>query len=374
MPDADLLLKTGGKLKASQTLYIAQPTICSKPTRDKHDCNAGLDSMESTLATHIKQRRTEELMTLHAESIQSGTAAVMEEYIPLYAAAEDVDDWERLKFICCKMAKSKFSENAEMPKLDASTVDEYMAGNYPISMDEIDATIDTEKEWVKDMIDGKFGKFTCFDPVERFVSNPDHEKAHIHQLPGKNPRKSHRHRTPVHLMDTLRKWHQEMYKRGFIQPIHDAGHLSPVLVVKKPDHPDGRSRGYRFVVSMVDQNETLEGCENFTPTGDEIFDRLKAASVITTTDLTDGYWVVELDASSSRLCAFQSEFGSWAYRVLPQGAKPSAGIFNEWHTRLIRRHGMLAGHEKFVDLDAEFEHQVNTGVTTALERGETARK
>lgn len=372
--DPECATHDGGILKASQTLFIAQPEMCSQPNKDTGTGKDGLDSLESTFAGHFQQRRAEQLMTLHAESLQSETAAAWEEYVPLYTAPEDSDDWERLKHICCKIAKSKFSDSAEMPRLDASTVDEYLAEHYPIRMEDIDDTIASEKEWVKDMIDGKFGKFTCFDPVERFVSNPEHEKAHMHQIPGKNPRKAHRHRTPVHLMETLKQWHLEMYKRGFIVPIQDAAHLSPVLVIKKPDTAEGKSRGYRFVVSMVEQNETLEGCENFTPTGDEIFDRLKAASVITTTDLSDGYWVVELDASSSRLCAFQSEYGSWAWRVLPQGAKPSAGIFNEWHTRLIRRHGMLAGHEKFVDLDAEYERQINTGVTPALERGDIKAK
>ena len=50
----------------------------------------------------------------------------------------------------------------------------------------------------------------------------------------------------------------------------DASHLSPVLVIKKPDTAEGKSRGYRFVVAMVEINDCLESCEKFTPSGDEI--------------------------------------------------------------------------------------------------------
>ena len=89
-------------------------------------------------------------------------------------------------------------------------------------------------------------------------------------IPGKTPKKPHRHRCPVHLMEVLKAWHQNMYKRNFIKPIMDASHLSPVLVIKKPDTAEGKSRGYRFVVAMVEINDCLESCEKFTPSGDEI--------------------------------------------------------------------------------------------------------
>ena len=103
-----------------------------------------------------------------------------------------------------------------------------------------------------------------------------------------------------------------MYKRGFIKPITDANHLSPVLIVRKPDNADGSSRGYRFVVSMVEINECLQKCNNQLPLGEEMFDRLKDAKRISCFDLKTGYWLAELDASTQRLCAFQSEFGAWA--------------------------------------------------------------
>lgn len=314
---------------------------------------------------------------------------------------EDDDDWRRLHEMCNKDSafsahnctimhstspdkgsvvygamnpKSKFSDDAEVPKLDQKTVEQYMKGQYPIKLEEIDATVPEQMEWVAKMIAGDFGKMTCFDPVKKFVSNPEHEKAHFELIDGRTPRKPHRHRCPVHLMDVLKAWHKDMYSRNFIKPIMDASHLSPVLVIKKPDTPEGKSRGYRFVVAMVEINECLEPCENFTPSGDEIFDRLRNAMFISTTDLTDGYWVCELDDSTSRLCAFQSEFGSWAYRVLPQGAKPSAGIFSEFHSRILRRYGVLAGQEIFVDLDSEYEKQIETGATKALERGGATHK
>ena len=52
---------------------------------------------------------------------------------------------------------------------------------------------------------------------------------------------------------------------------------------------DGSSRGYRFVVSMVEINECLQKCNNQLPLGEEMFDRLKDATRISCFDLKTGY-------------------------------------------------------------------------------------
>ena len=54
----------------------------------------------------------------------------------------------------------------------------------------------------------------------------------------------------------------DLYKRGFIEPVYDCEHLSPVVLVKKPPKADGTSRGWRMVVNMIARNQTLENIAN----------------------------------------------------------------------------------------------------------------
>ena len=79
-----------------------------------------------------------------------------------------------------------------------------------------------------------------------------------------------------------RRFHEDLYKRGFIEPIYDCEHLSPVVLVKKPATAEGKSRGYRMVVNMIARNATLESIANRMPECTEIFMALKGAKYLTT--------------------------------------------------------------------------------------------
>lgn len=383
--DANKSIKSGGQ--SGQLCDSASENTCSQTSELK--CNTNPDGANGTLSQSIEalnveekprttksreRKRILELMTAHACDSDADPGSQTELYRPKHEIVQDLHDWEALRHVCCKMSKAKYSDKAEMPELDSQTVEEYFQGNYPIDIDEIDKTIESQKEWVKGLQEGALGDFKCLKPVEKFTRHPNHEKAHFDIIPGKTPKQPPRHRCPVHLLEELKKFHIDMYRRGFIKPIMDANHLSPVIVLKKPDNPDGSSRGYRFVVSMVEMNECLQKCNNRIPLNDELFDRLKNSYVISTFDLTTGYWLCELDDSTSRLCAFQSEYGAWAYRVLPMGASPSGPIFNEWVTRIFRRYNVLVGREQFAGLDDEFEAQVSAGENSKLEKGEKCNK
>ena len=165
----------------------------------------------------------------------------------------------------------------------------------------------------------------------------------------------HKHTVPVHLRDELKKFHEDLYKRGFIEPIYDCEHLSPVVLVKKPTTADGKSRGYRMVVNMIARNATLESIANRMPECTEIFMALKGAKYLACFDLENGYWNVALDEKSKRLTAFGSEMGSWVWKCLPQGMVSSGPYFQAWCERLFRKYNILAPQHGFADLDTQFE-------------------
>lgn len=57
-------------------------------------------------------------------------------------------------------------------------------------------------------------------------------KLKIRVKPDSVPAKVHKHTCPVHLRDELKKFHEDLYECGFIEPIYDCEHLSPVVLVR----------------------------------------------------------------------------------------------------------------------------------------------
>lgn len=78
-----------------------------------------------------------------------------------------------------------------------------------------------------DMCSQKIEKLTCFDKLEKWAPLPHHPKLRLRVKKDAIPAQVHRHRVPIHLRDELRKFHEDLYRRGFIEPIDDAEHLSP---------------------------------------------------------------------------------------------------------------------------------------------------
>ena len=241
--------------------------------------------------------------------------------------------------------------------IDESNVDDFVKQRYPIDINCIGKTVEHWQQFVDDLCNQKIERLTCFDKLERWTPLPHHPKLRIRVKKDSRPAQVHRHRVPIHLREELRKFHEDLYRRGFIEPIDDAEHLSPVVLIKKPDNADGTSRGYRLVVNMQARNATLESIANRIPDTAEIFQRLKHANLLSVCDLCNGYWNVSLDEKSKRLTAWGSEQSQWVWRCLPQGMVSSGPYFQTWVERLFRRHGILAGHEQFADLDREFDLQ-----------------
>ena len=239
--------------------------------------------------------------------------------------------------------------------IDEKNVDDYIKQRYPIDINSIDKTVEHWQQFADDLCAQRIEHFTCFDKLERWAPLPHHPKLKLRVKKDAVPAQVHRHRVPIHLRDELRKFHEDLYRRGFIEPIYDAEHLSPVVLIKKPDNADGSSRGFRLVVNMQAINATLESIANRIPDTTEVFQRLKHAKMLSVCDLSNGYWNVGLDPQSKRLTAFGSEQSQWVWKCLPQGMVSSGPYFQSWVERLFRRHNILAGHERFASLDREFD-------------------
>jgi hypothetical protein len=96
---------------------------------------------------------------------------------------------------------------------------------------------------------------------------------------------------------------------------------SPMMVVKKKD---GRWRSvidYRRINSLTVKEPYP------IPRADEAFDALTKANLMTTFDLTWGYWQTPLAEEDKKKTAFTTRSGRWEYNVLPMGITNAAPTF-----------------------------------------------
>jgi hypothetical protein len=113
----------------------------------------------------------------------------------------------------------------------------------------------------------------------------------------------------------------ELLKKGVIRRAWTSAYNSPMMVVKKKD---GRWRSvidYRRINSLTIKEPYP------IPRADEAFDALKNAGLMTTFDLTWGYWQTPLAEEDKKKTTFTTRSGRWEYNVLPMGITNAAPAF-----------------------------------------------
>ncbi|CAM4686103.1 unnamed protein product [Lepidochelys kempii] len=123
---------------------------------------------------------------------------------------------------------------------------------------------------------------------------------------------------------------QDMLQVGVIRPSGSAW-ASPVGLVPKPDGE------IRFCMDYRKLNAVTRPDNYPMPRTDELLEKLGRAQIISTLDLTKGYWQVPLDESAKERSAFTAHVGLYEFNVLPFGLRNSPATFQ----RLVD--GLLAG-------------------------------
>ena len=347
---------TGKSLACKKDIdaFVSRPTVLRQST----DSHSATDNADNIVEDSIDSDVT--LCHLDFLTSKDGPATVA---AAVHTDATPIDTAVKYSLLHAQAVIDKAQQQWDLLReqinkeagIDASNVDDYLQQKYPIELSQINSTVTEQLAWVTTLFEQKLEKLGCLDKLEHWSPKLWHAKLKIRVKPDTHPAKVHRHSVPVHLKEELRKFHDDLYKRGFIEPIYDAEHLSPVVLVKKPTTADGKSRGYRMVVNMIARNATLESIANRMPDCTEIFMALKHAKFLSSFDLENGYWNVSLDESSKRLTAFGSEMGSWVWKCLPQGMVSSGPYFQAWCERLFRRYNILASQQGFADLDKQFD-------------------
>lgn len=97
---------------------------------------------------------------------------------------------------------------------------------------------------------------------------------------------------------------------------------SMVTIIK----PNGK---IRICIDPRDLNKAVKREYYPMRTIDEIITRMPNASVFSVLDASSGFWQVQLDHESTKLCAFNTPFGRYMFKRLPFGLSSSQDIFQK---------------------------------------------
>ena len=288
---------------------------------------------------------------------------------------------DRLRQKMCERLQERYEEFsrawAERSVVEPTeeNVEKWLAEYYPkdengISIaGQIDVTIPGHEGWVESLKTGAVCKLAgrAFDNQDSFNPPKWAESLRLYLDTAKGMAKcGPRIRCPVHLREELKKFHETLYSKGFIEPATDCDSYASVLIIRKPDDASGKPRGYRFVVDLRARNNTIVNIANQLPEAAMIFELLRTAKVINVFDVKNGYWNCPLffdekdpgcaQNNSRRLTAFQSECGEWQWKCLPQGLSSAGSYFSAWLTRIYRKYDIVMNQTRFIPKDAEEQH------------------
>lgn len=147
-------------------------------------------------------------------------------------------------------------------------------------------------------------------------------------------------RIPFKLKNKLRNKLNEMEALGIISRVHEQREwINSIVVVEKGDK-------IRICIDPKHLNQSLNKFHFPIPSLEELKQDLKDSKYFSVLDLKDGFWHIELDEESKKLCTFSSPFGLWQFNRLPFGINIASEIFQKYMTDNF---GDLPGVKFYID-------------------------
>ena len=128
-------------------------------------------------------------------------------------------------------------------------------------------------------------------------------------------------RIPHAIIDKVKKELDKMLSLGVIvEQIEPTSWVSSITIVKKPDK-------IRICLDPTKLNRAIKRGQYPTKTIEEVVANTAGAKFFSVIDANCGYWQIELDDDSSKLCTFNTPWGRFRYTRLPFGIKTAGDIF-----------------------------------------------
>ncbi|CAB0000824.1 unnamed protein product, partial [Nesidiocoris tenuis] len=134
-------------------------------------------------------------------------------------------------------------------------------------------------------------------------------------------------RVPFRLKDRLKKALGELENRGVIARVDEPTEwVSNLVIAEKPNG------SLRVCLDPKFLNEAIERERTYIPTRDDIKTALQGKKIFTVMDMKDGFYHIELDEESSKLCTFSSPFGRYRFLRMPFGISSAPEVFQKCST------------------------------------------
>jgi hypothetical protein len=158
-----------------------------------------------------------------------------------------------------------------------------------------------------------------------------HEIVSLQLTPDAKPKQFPPRKVPLALQAQARSQLDEMLRDGVIERVTEPSPwCHPMQIAHKPD---GR---LRICMDPRYLNQFLERAIFPFPSLEQVFSSVRNAKFFSKLDLTWGFWNLQLDEASSKLCTFCTPWGVFRYRRLPFGVSPAPEVFHRVLADVLR--------------------------------------
>ena len=132
-------------------------------------------------------------------------------------------------------------------------------------------------------------------------------------------------RVPIALKDKLKVELDRMEELEVVKPVDEpTDWVNSLVVVEKP-----KTGALRVCLDPKALNKAVKRQHYPIPTFDDVTSKVHGAKYFSILDAKSGYWMVQLDEPSSKLCTFNTPFGRYRFLRLPFGVHSAQEVFQK---------------------------------------------
>lgn len=140
---------------------------------------------------------------------------------------------------------------------------------------------------------------------------------------------------PHSLQNELKRQLQELEAADLIEP-SDSHISSPLLMVKKKNLTgDPAQQRYRLVTDLRTVNKHLKYPRYNLPIINHLLEKLRGSNYFCSLDLSSSFWQIPLKPEDREITSFNTIFGSYHYKVLPQGLNAASETFSQLSDKIL---------------------------------------
>ncbi|XP_048751787.2 uncharacterized protein K02A2.6-like [Ostrea edulis] len=147
-------------------------------------------------------------------------------------------------------------------------------------------------------------------------------------------------KVPISLKDKVYEELQRMEELGVIErQTEPTPWVNSMTVVNKGSK-------IRICIDPRDLNNAIQREHFPLKTVEDVIENMSQAKYFTKLDAVSGFWQIQLDEQSSRLCTFNSPFGRFRFKRMPFGIKSASEVFQKIMSQMLED---ISGAEVIID-------------------------